>query len=628
MRHVLAAVLLQCIIWCAQVQALPGPVLSPETMEEAFRFLEHTHYQNQEEYVAVLSDLKDYVFTQAPQQSLRWQRLDCWSGEAHTEEEFKRTLERANRYLIIAREKADQEAITDLLICRGWIHAESGNTYAAAKDYDAAVATVQLVTNPQLVADALSSRGELRAYQGDLAMGIRDLIDAQRFYEKSGLDYWIRVNLASIANAYRRIGNYEQALHYYAQLEERALALEDEFEYRDVQSQIGLVYEDMGRFQEALALFQSALTFAQKNARDRDEAIARLNIAGVQTKLERYHEAMKNLDAVESFYRDSPDAGIIGLIHLFRGRAFNGQGLHKEALVELNKAKLHIQQVSNKRFLAWVLKENAIAHAALHEWEQAYLAMKAYTESQAQQDRFLQKQQTIDTQVEFDVTRKETENARLKAETALKQQQLDANRERRRLQTAVIVLGSILVILLIVLIGKQIRRNKHLHFLSITDELTGLPNRRRIFHLGEDLARQAQETHAPFSVLVFDVDYFKRINDTHGHSAGDAVLRALAPVSLEAIRDQDYVGRTGGEEFMALLPGTSIDQATAVAQRVRNHIAEHDFGDCAPELHVTVSVGVAQLKKTDGGLERLIHRADSALYQAKRDGRNCVVSDR
>lgn len=600
---------------------------SQEAMEKAFTQLEDGQYESSQEYADRLDALKRYIDAQSPESLARWQRLNCWRDEVNNEEEFKRAMDRANNYLSTARQNADQPSTAEMLLCRGWIQSVSGLTDAALADYEDAIQIAEQYPQTRLLGDALSSRGEIRTYLGDLALGVKDLIAAQKNYEASGAQYWGRVNLASIANAYRRIGYYDQALNYYQQLEEAAKELENKGDWINVRSQMALIYEDKGQYGEALTLYTEALNYAIKTQNRAFEASTRLSLAGVQNQLGMHKEGLKNLALAEEFFANSPDTGNRGLLYLFRGQIFNSLNRFPEALSELKKAHSLIQQERNKRFLSWVLKALATAYEGIQEWDRAYIAMKQYAENQNQLDTLLRNQQTIFAQVEFDVARKEADNIKLKAESNQKQQELDAIKELRRWQTAVLLLGSALVLLLFLLILKQVRKNKHLHFLSVTDELTGLPNRRRIFYLGEKLARKALETHAPFSVLVFDVDYFKRINDTFGHASGDAVLKALAVASLEAIRDQDYIGRTGGEEFMALLPGAALDQAVAVAERIRSHIEQHDLSSQAPNLKATVSIGVAQLKKSDGGLDRMIQRADNAMYQAKGSGRNRVVAD-
>lgn len=165
--------------------------------------------------------------------------------------------------------------------------------------------------------------------------------------------------------------------------------------------------------------------------------------------------------------------------------------------------------------------------------------------------------------------------------------------------------------------GAEKRVAEHL---AVTDHLTGIANRRGLNDkLTEEHAR-TQRYGGRFSILMLDLDRFKQINDQHGHQAGDQILRELATLLQEECREADTVGRWGGEEFMAILPQIGVHDATEAASRIRKAIANHEFHDA---LDVTVSIGVAEHQVREP-IERLVARADEALYQAKRTGRDRV----
>jgi two-component system, cell cycle response regulator len=163
-------------------------------------------------------------------------------------------------------------------------------------------------------------------------------------------------------------------------------------------------------------------------------------------------------------------------------------------------------------------------------------------------------------------------------------------------------------------------RNAELELASRTDALTGLPNRR---HLEERLRRLA-EPGQELSVLLLDVDRFKRVNDEHGHAAGDEVLRAIAGRLRGAARAGDLAGRWGGEEFLVVLPATGPAEAAALGERARAAIAVSPVPLEPDSLWVTASVGVAS--GVDDGWEGLVRRADIGLYAAKEGGRDRVVA--
>ncbi|WP_332848033.1 bifunctional diguanylate cyclase/phosphodiesterase [Massilia sp. S19_KUP03_FR1] len=159
--------------------------------------------------------------------------------------------------------------------------------------------------------------------------------------------------------------------------------------------------------------------------------------------------------------------------------------------------------------------------------------------------------------------------------------------------------------------------------LAIRDELTGTHNRRHLIKLIETEKERTVRLGHLFCLCLLDIDFFKRINDTYGHSTGDMVLREFAQTVQRQIRDIDSFGRYGGEEFLLMLPETSIDEALTLAERVRVNIEKMGFG-AMPDLVTTVSIGVAQFRLGES-IAQTVARADEALYLAKSGGRNRVV---
>ena len=165
--------------------------------------------------------------------------------------------------------------------------------------------------------------------------------------------------------------------------------------------------------------------------------------------------------------------------------------------------------------------------------------------------------------------------------------------------------------------------------MALTDGLTGLFNRRYLnVHLQRVIAR-ITETRKPVSAIMFDIDFFKKVNDTYGHQAGDEVLKEVALRVSRNLRHFDMVGRYGGEEFVVVMPDAATEAAAMVAERLRQRIADEPFAISVPpgSIPVTISLGVASTGDSVCQPEALIKRADTALYQAKRSGRDCVVVD-
>ncbi|WP_257638168.1 sensor domain-containing diguanylate cyclase [Janthinobacterium sp. UMAB-56] len=182
--------------------------------------------------------------------------------------------------------------------------------------------------------------------------------------------------------------------------------------------------------------------------------------------------------------------------------------------------------------------------------------------------------------------------------------------------------GVTLLVLLLTLLTVN-RYQRRIERIASTDALTGLLNRQSLELLFQRALLLSRRTAQPMSAILFDIDFFKRVNDTHGHLWGDKVIRGVADVARATVRESDVITRWGGEEYLVLLNNCNLAQATEVAENLRVAIEGHAFGLPEPQLAVTISLGVAEYR-LDESESAFFSRADSALYQAKHHGRNGV----
>jgi len=174
---------------------------------------------------------------------------------------------------------------------------------------------------------------------------------------------------------------------------------------------------------------------------------------------------------------------------------------------------------------------------------------------------------------------------------------------------------------------KKYLAERSLYLMATTDGLTGLMNRRQFVHCVEAEIERARRHERPLSMVLFDIDHFKRINDTYGHDQGDEVLMALASKGQKICREYDILARVGGEEFAVLLPETAIEQAVMMAERLREAVAALRLTCPQGEIRLTISLGVTSMsyEEEKQSFQHLFKRADTAMYQAKEGGRNRVV---
>jgi diguanylate cyclase (GGDEF)-like protein len=171
-----------------------------------------------------------------------------------------------------------------------------------------------------------------------------------------------------------------------------------------------------------------------------------------------------------------------------------------------------------------------------------------------------------------------------------------------------------------------VRNAERLERLATTDEMTGICNRRHFLTLAESEWRRFQDDGAPFALLILDVDLFKSINDRFGHYVGDAVIKSMAAICQREKRDADILARIGGEEFVLLLPQTRRNEAVGFAEKLRQRVETEPFVHDGESLRLTISIGVAEAEAGMTGISDIMKRADQALYDAKRGGRNRVES--
>lgn len=262
----------------------------------------------------------------------------------------------------------------------------------------------------------------------------------------------------------------------------------------------------------------------------------------------------------------------------------------------------------------------ADAEAAAGRYKPAHQYMLKAFKIFQQSSRQTLDSQTVLIREQFDTERKEKENIILAEKLAIESLLLsNKNREIWILGT----LSGAMAITLVTLLFAY-RRTR---YLAQHDGLTGLLNRRQIIGQGEQEFRRAQRYHTPLAIVGFDIDHFKQINDQYGHAEGDKVLKCVGQVCNDMVRDSDYVGRLGGEEFLIILPHCEKDGALKFAERVREKITQTAKQKITNEM-ITASFGVVELSPNDTNFESLLQRADVAMYHAKARGRNqCSTVD-
>jgi diguanylate cyclase (GGDEF)-like protein len=199
---------------------------------------------------------------------------------------------------------------------------------------------------------------------------------------------------------------------------------------------------------------------------------------------------------------------------------------------------------------------------------------------------------------------------------------LDAQQRQQEASRLYLLLAAVVAISLGLLAYTLWRSRRRFRTQARTDALTGIANRRHFLERARQVAGKNRSRPQTASVLVLDIDHFKLINDAYGHQAGDAAIRHVAMKASACLRSEDVFGRTGGEEFAALLPAMDDSAAWKVAERIRQVIEQTPLDHQGDQIHLTVSIGLMSGQLTEDNIETLMQCADKVMYRAKNAGRN------
>lgn len=530
----------------------------------------------------------------------------------------------ADQGIADARRLGYVDAEINFHFCRGANQEALTTSRDALADYDAGIQLARSHENPRLVADGLTWRGSVQSLLGEHALALVDFLEAQKFYETSGAPIESEQNLFNIAVAYRRLGEEAQARDYLDKLLRLGEQRHDRAQQLAAHMELGFLESEAGNQPAAEGHLRRALALAHAvDSRTRGASI-HLGLAQVDNLQGRYREALGELAKAEPGFARMGDRSNRDMVLLQTAEAHAGLGQHAEAIGEYAQAEQLLQQSGNLRYLAELLDARARSYQALGHLELEVADLRRLVKVREALDRKAHSDNATLMNYQFQTAQRDQENRRLAADRALKEQQLESLERVRHWQRLALVLGGVLILLLVWLALRQFRRSRKLHRMAMTDPLTGIANRRHIEQLARRALDHAGATGEPLCVLVLDVDHFKTVNDAFGHAVGDQVLMRVAQACKQALRRFDMMGRLGGEEFLVVLPDTSMDVAMQIAERLRGKVESLPLGNLAPGLEITASVGAAEAEHEVDDLPELVRRADTAMYRAKDAGRNRV----
>lgn len=595
----------------------------PERFDDIIRSLERSERVvfNAESAAPVIEELVELL---PPDDLDRHARLDGLKCSWLFPRQPRESLAFAEARLAVYEDARHAAGIARMLRCRALLKAESGELVDGLADLHTAVAAASTIEDPLLLADMLRSRGDARSFQGDFGPALEDLLAAHGLLEGVGEPELAGQLDFDIGAVYRRLGAYEEAFPFLRREIDAAEGTGNARRATMAHLQLGFAYFEQGDGAQSESSFRRGVERARTTGSEAligDSLVALGMSLNLQGEYERALAAL--LEAQASHERVDYTLNHV-MTQLQRGVAFAGLGRHREAVAEFETVEPALVERDQQRFLALLYPARAESLEATGRLAEALSDWRAHNEVRQRLDQRSQRHRADLLRVQFDVSRREIENERLRAETLLQEERFKAMARTRTWQTLSLALAVVLGVLLSLALGALVVRARRLQVMAMTDQLTGVANRRRVELYLADQLRLHRRHGRPLSVISLDIDHFKRINDTSGHPAGDIVLQRVGRVGEESLlRAGDLIGRTGGEEFLMVLPGTPMEAAMMVAERLRGAVEATDTSDVIQQPNVTISLGVAIAQPGDS-VRDLEARVDDALYRAKQGGRNRV----
>ena len=502
-------------------------------------------------------------------------------------------------------------------------HAENVYDHAGIVDAIRTIEAARSQLSPDSIPESCLSvtLGVLQHRQDRADLAIVNLMQAYQTGVSLGRPIQRKVAAHALTKVMRDMDDYEQALALNAEVVDWDTAHGATLSLSVSRYMRGTILKKMREFPDAIEEFKAARALSVEISDTQGVAFADMDLCGLEIQIGQLTAARKLCDNALRIFAASGSIDLmkqtrsdIAYIDLEEGQA-------ARALEALNEILKNGASDVPPRNVAPIIKLRSRANAAMGNFRESHADLEEYLRRMTTADDARRIRQSATLRARFEMDRQLQRNAELNRDLQVSQQR-QVEQER---WTAIAAATGAIIIILLVLHAISIRRHRRqLALLANTDSLTGLPNRRRTYELGKEAMAKALEDKLPLTVAVVDLDHFKSINDRFGHAGGDRVLQEFARVCRESIRTEDILGRWGGEEFLIVMPGASLDVALIALERVRELALRIELPSMSAGLRVCLSAGLASLEPNLKTLDELIARGDAALYRAKHEGRDLV----
>ena len=518
-------------------------------------------------------------------------------------------LEESGAALALFERLGDKEGARRALNTLGIIYGESGRVPKALETFLALETLCAELGDKKAEGDALNNAGVAYLYLGDLSSALDYHLRALKIFQAHGFGDGVIYTFLNLGTVQQELGRPADALKYF--LKSLNTGEEpDAYTQVYITKNIGRTYLKLGDFERSLLNSRKSLALMEELG-DRLGASYTLDDLGLTyMQMGRLGEAEDYLNKSLSVKKELGDKKgeaetciHLGCLYLQQGELERALATSHEGLASAEAAEAKTEAYRAHQALAEAYEQN-------RQFREATIHLKRYT--QIKDEVFNEKSdrrlQGLQVRFEVEQTVKEKEIYRLKnvelAEAVGKLRALTASLQKANEDKTALL--------------------ARLEVQACEDDLTGVYNRRYFDAKLEEEFKRAARYSSPMSVMICDIDNFKRVNDDFSHQVGDEVLRRVAGIFKARVRGVDTVARYGGEEFVILFPQTPLGEAAEVSERIREAVAAAPWHEVAPGLRVTISAGMSDDLSVPNH-EKLVGLADAKLYEAKRSGKNRVV---
>lgn len=554
-------------------------------------------------------------------------------------------LELLSNYLLIGMISESQPLLADVeavlpnlpketnikyLLAKSSYYNFTNNNGKAEELLNQAVDDSKQLEDNELLSDVYGNLGSFYVYTHEDIKAIEAYSKAYELVRKTDNKLKVAYIETGMARSYESLYDYERAI----ELQTNSLQYFDShklhFDRLVTHYHLARIYLKMNNVQQALTHTMAMQGINEQVANSTLKYYTYILSAEVHSRLGEINQARDYLDLSETFKSELEDINS-QINHLYtKAKVEILEQNYNAATMSLAQAKKIVttlsdeQNISTKLSLYELLAELA---AAQQQFQQAYQYQQRFIELTELYHDSVREVARSRHKVMFDIKQVALHNQLLEKDKELNDFALFEVKQQQKVQQ--IIFTSILLLFAAVLIftWRQYRLKRKFSHLANTDALTGVANRRKVISIAEQKWHALDEQAVDFSLITFDLDHFKQVNDKYGHPAGDLVLQKVTEIAGLAIRQHDVLGRIGGEEFLVVLENTELAQAKEVALRIKDDIENLDIQSDEEIIKVTASFGVVQKARLQTSFKDLIKQADKALYTAKERGRNRVETD-